>query len=167
MQSLNFKTLLFQQRKIWVRQKALRWWQERVGGKQKETEGGENSNFQDIQEQLCLKHHSLLLLVQLFSCTVRLRLVNLENLLLFLLLSLPNRPLSSFLSPLSTSHFLKHAGIYTQAPMLLSFMQAFKGPIAAWHFVSQFSAYYSQRDLLSYGTQWARERESQDSEWIS
>lgn len=62
--------------------------------------------------------------------------------------------------------FLKH--INTKTAALLSFTQTFFArPIVAWHFVSQFSAEYSQRDLLTYGAQRAEERKGRVSEWIN
>lgn len=146
-----------------------------AGKSQNETENRQRKvkiQISSISRSNCLKHHRLFLPAQLFlaqwGCVLSTSKISYSS-SYFVLHFLPNRSLSSFfcLPSLSTSHLLKHAGIYTQAPMPLSFTQAFTGPIAAWHCVSQFSAYYSHRDLLSYGTQWARERESQASEWIS
>lgn len=59
------KAPLFSQCKMWARQKPFTWWQKRVRVKQKETEGGQNSNRGTMEP--CLKHtHSLMLQAQLF-----------------------------------------------------------------------------------------------------
>lgn len=76
----------------------------------------------------------------------------------------PNHPLSSSLSPLSPHLPLSQTRKNIPEHRCSSHLRgAFTRPIAGWHFVSQFSACFSQRDLLSYGIQWAKEKESQAS----
>lgn len=113
-----------------------------------------------ITERLCLR----LIAPELALCSLCLSLINLMNLLFFPLASSYSRlsvfwPLLSFFSPSPPTSSI------AQVPMLLSFMQASTGPIAAWHFVSQFSACYSQRDLLRCGIQWAAGK-GEPSFWV-
>lgn len=144
--------------------------------KTKQTKWGQNSNGRTATSETS----QLIALGSALHGSARFCLINLSNLFLFFFVLSPppsdpfthtrthtlhpNHPLSSSLSPLSPHLPLSQTRKNIPEHRCSSHLRgAFTRPIAGWHFVSQFSACFSQRDLLSYGIQWAKEKESQAS----